>query len=387
MLSEVSFKKYFEESLDALCFVLDSGAIEAVNQKFLSLTDYTLKVLKKNGICSLEPNEKNGRKNYFKFNDFKKTGRYDDVIIRDQNGSSLTVDLAVKEVHFGKNSIFCFSFREPSPQKDISEELQKKHLELKRAYAEVEKKNYELQILQQTLVQAGKMAALGELAAGLAHELNQPLQGVRGYAQELQSVLGEKSKTEKGEDFFLKEIISNVDKMAKIIQQLRIFTRKSTENFEWVLITDVIEEVLKLFSLKLEAKKINTIKNFSFLDLKVFANPVQLEQVFINLVSNAIDAIEEANNKKREIHFSINDQSQFVDVLVKDSGCGMNDFQQKKAMNPFFTTKEVGQGTGLGLSISYGILQKIHGSLLIESQIGKGSTFTVRIPKDYRTLS
>jgi two-component system C4-dicarboxylate transport sensor histidine kinase DctB len=139
-------------------------------------------------------------------------------------------------------------FRDFNEKKQMERELITKHAELRDAYVQLEKKNAELTTMQETLVQAGKMAALGELAAGIAHELNQPLQGIRGYAQELQELIPESQRsldTANG----LREIISSVDKMSSIISYLRTFTRKSLENYEFTDIHQSIEEAMKMLKL------------------------------------------------------------------------------------------------------------------------------------------
>src|SRR5262249_21988357 len=150
-------------------------------------------------------------------------------------------------------------------KKQMERELITKHTELRDAYHQLEKKNAELQAMQDTLVQSGKMAALGELAAGIAHELNQPLQGIRGYAQELQTVAIPiaKGRPESAEiEGGLREIVSNVDKMSAIIGYLRTFTRKSVENFEMADVHFSIEEALKMLSRQFASRGIQVEKQF-----------------------------------------------------------------------------------------------------------------------------
>ncbi|HTL11706.1 MAG TPA: ATP-binding protein, partial [Bdellovibrionota bacterium] len=238
------------------------------------------------------------------------------------------------------------------------------------------------------LVQAGKMAALGELAAGIAHELNQPLMGIRGYAQELQTMVMPEihGKTREEAAAWFREVISNVDKMSKIIGYLRTFTRKSTEEHVMAGVQDAVEEALKMLSRQLASRGIEVVRDFASDVPQVYANPLQLEQVFINLVANARDAIEATGRGKGTIVIRTRKRDGFVDVAVQDDGVGMDDVIKGKAFNPFFTTKEVGRGMGLGLSLSYGIVSKIHGSILVESRLGQGSTFTVRVPRDFREL-
>ena len=120
---------------------------------------------------------------------------------------------------------------------------------------------------------------------------------------------------------------------------------------------------------------------------KVYANPLQLEQVFINLATNARDAIEATGRGTGSIAIKTRLDGNFVEVSFKDDGCGMNDLTKTKAFNPFFTTKEVGKGMGIGLSLSYGILNKIQASIVVQSELGKGTEFVIRVPVDFRNLA
>jgi C4-dicarboxylate-specific signal transduction histidine kinase len=281
-------------------------------------------------------------------------------------------------------------FRDVTEKKRMERELITKHAELRDAYFRLERKSAEFQAMQDTLIQSGKMAALGELAAGIAHELNQPLLGIRGYAQELQalalpSLVGRPHEAES--TAALKEVISNVDKMAAIIGHLRAFVRKSTENFELASVDGAIEEALKMLDRQFASRGIVVEKHFSEGLSKVYANPLQLEQVFINLATNARDAIEATGRGSGTIQIRTANVGKVVEISFVDDGCGMDMRTKAKAFNPFFTTKEVGKGMGLGLSLSYGILSKIHGSIVVESELGKGAEFVIRIPKDFRELA
>jgi two-component system NtrC family sensor kinase len=110
------------------------------------------------------------------------------------------------------------------------------------------------------------------------------------------------------------------------------------------------------------------------------ANPIQFEQVLINIIGNARDAIEEAKRERGKIQINASRKGEQIVVSIRDNGCGMDETTRTKIFDPFFTTKEVGKGTGLGMSISYGILKKMHAEISIQSEVGKGSEFTITIP-------
>lgn len=383
----------FEQASDAVLTVNHDGLIDAVNQAAEDLTGYVREELLKQSIEVLIPDPSQhripDRARPISLNFFQSSGTFEDIAILRKDGYVRLVELSVRLVEAAGKSLAIVLFRDVSEKKRMERELITKHAELRNAYFQLEKKNAELQSMQETLVQAGKMAALGELAAGIAHELNQPLQGIRGYAQELQALLpAGKNEADSEVQTFLSEVTSNVDKMASIIGYLRTFVRKSTEDFELVDVHAAIDEALKMLSRQFQMRGIKVDKNYSGHLPKVYANPLQLEQVFINLATNARDAIDASGRGWGKITIGTKVlPNGFVEVDFHDDGVGMSDKTKAKAFNPFFTTKEVGKGMGLGLSLSYGMISKLHGSIVVESEVGKGATFIVRLPKDFRELA
>ncbi len=393
------YEALFDQASDAILTLSSDGKIDAANQAMEEMTGYLRTELAGNPIDSLAPDpskhlthaQTHRRARPLSSELIKVAGTYEDVAILRKDGYIRFVDLSVRTVLSGADgseTLTLALFRDVTEKKNMERELITKHAELRNAYFQLEKKNAELQAMQETLVQSGKLAALGELTAGIAHELNQPLQGIRGYAQELQSIAGPAiSETSPEVSISLREIISNVDKMAAIIDHLRTFTRKSVEKHEWTDIHHAIEEALKMLSRQFAARGIVVERHFGEDLPKVYANPLQLEQVFINLATNARDAIEAKGKGKGTIRIATRANGDFVEIDFKDDGLGMNKQTKAKAFNPFFTTKEVGKGMGLGLSLSYGILSKLNGSIVVESELGKGASFLIRIPKDFRELA
>lgn len=387
------YQVLFEQASDAILTVLPDGKIDAANQAMEEMTGYMVSELIGNTIELLVPHSRraamNGRSRVLTLDLINTPGTYEDIAILRNDGYTRYVDLSVRQISNGPEILALALFRDVTEKKRMERELITKHTELREAYFELEKKNAELHSMQETLVQSGKMAALGELAAGIAHELNQPLQGIRGYAQELQAIALPlvKSLESSGEvEASLKEIISNVDKMAGIIDYLRAFTRKSVEKHELTDVHYAIEEALKMLSRQFASRGITVDRDFERDLSRIYANPLQLEQVFINLATNARDAIEITGRGEGKIWISTRSAGDFIEIHFKDDGCGMNDRTKSKAFNPFFTTKEVGKGMGLGLSLSYGILSKLHGSIVVESELGRGAAFLIRIPRDFREI-
>lgn len=391
------YEMLFDEANDSILLVdKDTGKILSANRRIQEFTGYTRSELELSGVEKLFPksgteNTQRVRSALFSSSMLDHSGFYEDMALLKKDGYLAFATMSVKnlgaEKTGGTNVAFCI-LHDMGEKKSMERDLIAKHWELKNAFEELERAHMELKSAQEALVQAGKLAALGELAAGVAHELNQPLSGVLGFGQELERLLKERFQDPVAADY-MQEILKNGTRMKKIIQQLREFTRKSIEDFQTCDIRTVIEESLKLLQQQFKSRGIEvSIQSESDLP-QIYCNPFQLEQVFINLATNARDAIEAAGKGgKIEIHLrkKSSDPKRFVEVIFKDDGCGMSLETKNKAMEPFYTTKEVGKGTGLGLSVSYGIISKINGSIVIESSPGKGTEFLLTLPIDYRTL-
>lgn len=237
---------------------------------------------------------------------------------------------------------------------------------------------------QQQLIQAGKMATLGEMATGVAHELNQPLSVIKTASS---FISGKISKNEAIDPQILatlsKEIESHVDRASKITNHMRLFGRKSNLSKQDVDINETIKRAFDIFSQQLKLRGIEVLWHLAD-DLPcILADPVKLEQVVINLLINARDAIvarfESENHKDgvKQITITTSCSENRVNVKISDTGSGISPNHIDKIFEPFFTTKKVGKGTGLGLSISYGIIKECDGNISVKNNTGHGTTFTV----------
>ena len=240
---------------------------------------------------------------------------------------------------------------------------------------------------EQQLIQASKMATLGEMATGVAHELNQPLSVIKTASR---FFIRKIDRKEKIEDEILstmaKEIDSYVDRAAKIINHMRQFSRQSDLTLEKVRINDVLERALEILGQQLKVRGIEIVWDLAPDPPQILADPDRLEQVFINLLINARDAIDEKwqsqphqkGEKKITLRTSADDKVIFVEVI--DTGPGIPESMLDRIFEPFFTTKKVGQGTGLGLSISYGIVNDCKGSIQAVSVKNQGAGFIIKFP-------
>lgn len=242
-------------------------------------------------------------------------------------------------------------------------------------------------LAEQQLIQASKMATLGEMATGIAHELNQPLSVIKTASSFL---IKKVIKGQPIRDDILKtmaeEIDSHVDRASKIINHLREFGRKSEVKKEAVYVNEALQKALDIFSQQLKLREIEVVKQFAENLPPVSANSNRLEQVFINLLINARDAIEEKIEKSftkdvdKKIYLNTSARNGKVIISVKDTGMGIPQSVLDKIFEPFFTTKRVGKGTGLGLSISYGIVQDYEGTIQVETAENEGAEFIVQFP-------
>jgi C4-dicarboxylate-specific signal transduction histidine kinase len=250
--------------------------------------------------------------------------------------------------------------------------------DLRETTQEMERREQELRDKQAQLVQAGKLATLGELTTGVAHELNNPLNNIGLYVGNVidQIRLGEIETERLVGD--LEKAMEQVRKATEIISHLRTFGRAAHVSIEQVDVDDVIERSLLLVQEQLRLRAIEVELELCPDELLVLANPIQLEQVFINLLTNARDALSDAKRKTIRIASSRDDER--IRITFSDTGPGIPPELQQRIFDPFFTTKEVGTGTGLGLSITYSILKEYGGEISVISRPGKGATFLIELP-------
>lgn len=283
-----------------------------------------------------------------------------------------------------------------------TEELEKSNIELSEAYKQLKE-------TQAQLIHSEKMASLGQLVAGVAHELNNPINFIYGnmphlknYIGDFKKILGEFEqfqlsleskkhmddlKEEMNWEFLVTDLdllISDCQNGAKrakqIVQDLKNFSRLGEADFKESDIHEGIDSTLNLLA-NLYRNRIKVLKEYGdFGKVKCF--PEQLNQVFMNLLSNAAQAMpkEKIDNTEATVWITTFREKDFIKIIFKDNAGGIDQAYLKKIFDPFFTTKPVGEGTGLGLSITYGIIDKHGGTITVDSKLGEGSTFTITLP-------
>jgi C4-dicarboxylate-specific signal transduction histidine kinase len=242
----------------------------------------------------------------------------------------------------------------------------------------VERREQELRDKQEQLVQAAKLATLGELTTGVAHELNNPLNNIGLFVGNVidRMMLGELDLERVVSD--LEKAMDQVRKATEIITHLRTFGRAAPISLEPVSVGDILERSLSLMNEQLRVREINVDVEPAADELVVLGNAIQLEQVVINLLTNARDALVDAPEKTIRLSSALKDER--VRITVSDTGPGIPPGLEQRIFDPFFTTKEVGMGTGLGLSITYGIVKEHGGSIEVTSSPGEGACFEIELP-------
>ena len=250
--------------------------------------------------------------------------------------------------------------------------------DLRETTQEMERREQELRDKQEQLVQAGKLATLGELTTGVAHELNTPLNNIGLFIGNATDQLRLGLLDPKRLEHELDKALEQVRKATAIISHLRTFGRAAPVSVERVDVDEVIERSLSLMQEQLRLRGIEIELDLCADELIVLGNAIQLEQVFINLLTNARDALEASPQKT--IRIATESDGEEIRIAFADTGSGIAPEVEQRIFDPFFTTKEVGTGTGLGLSITYSIVKEHGGEITISSEPGGGARFLIALP-------
>jgi two-component system NtrC family sensor kinase len=275
--------------------------------------------------------------------------------------------------------------------KDVTEQihsarrLQQMSDELAMTNAQLVSALDQLKSTQAQLLQAEKLSAIGQLVAGVAHELNNPLTSVIGYAQLLQEELldRETSDQQRGSDQIaqdLRRIAEESERAARIVRNLLAFARRQTAARVPQDITDLISRVLSLRSYDMRLNDVQLVTAFADDLPEVVADGGQLQQALLNLILNAQQAMRHQPVRRLTVGARYDELEGAVEISVSDTGHGIDQTNLSRIFDPFFTTREVGEGTGLGLSICYGIIRDHGGEIAVDSRVNAGTTFTLRLP-------
>jgi signal transduction histidine kinase len=233
----------------------------------------------------------------------------------------------------------------------------------------------ELRETQQQLIQSEKMASVGQLAAGVAHEINNPLGTILLYSHMILEKL-ENQETRREE---LETIAKEANRCRDIVRGLLDFARQRKLQVENVDVNRILEEALSLVAAQPSFQKVKIQKTLAPVLPSTGGDPVQLKEVFLNILSNAGEAMPKGGTVDVTSRFPDGGSNQ-IEIMIRDTGQGIPQENLDKIFMPFFTTKKIGQGTGLGLAIAYGIVKMHRGSIEVKSKVGEGTTFWVKLP-------
>lgn len=263
----------------------------------------------------------------------------------------------------------------------IAKDLAEEDMCLPYLIEKLEMANKEIKEAQEQLANAEKLASIGQLAAGVAHEINNPLGSIMIYASMLKKKL-EKAYNDPQSTEDLKLIIDEANRCKNIVANLLNFARQGKLKISNVNITDVINNIIRLIKIKPEFSNIsisiNPLETDSSDKLTIQGDSDQLKQAFLNIIINACEALESTENKLIIINITTEKENMIVDIT--DTGVGIPQENMSKIFTPFFTTKKMGKGTGLGLAITYGIIKMHKGDIKVKSEIGKGTSFIITLP-------
>ncbi|MFH1538849.1 MAG: ATP-binding protein [bacterium] len=250
--------------------------------------------------------------------------------------------------------------------------------------AVIKKRDFEADRMNEKFIQASKLASIGELSVGVAHEINNPLAII---AVEKQILADMEKQTQTMDPKFRARLVKSLSQIDKQIQRckrlthnLLRFSRRTQPMIQTVDLNAFIKEVIELMEKEAGTSGVKIIPDMEENLPAVVTDPSQLQQVFLNLITNAVDAHDEKPYGSIRISTRSNDTDRIVRIVFADTGSGISPENMEKIFDPFFTTKPVGRGTGLGLSICYSIVRRLGGDISVRSEIGSGTEFTIVLP-------
>lgn len=383
--SEQRFRSLIETAQDAVVTMDHNGRITLVNHAAERVFGYPEQEILGQHFSLLAPEQKwqphrRGLGQHLRSGESVVLGQTTELVGLRKGCEEFLMEMSLSVVEHQGLPLFTAIIRDITERKRIEAELKALTGDLER---KVEDRTRALKEAQVQLIQSEKLAALGTLAAGVAHELNQPLMVVRGYAQEL--LADERIADEEiRED--LCRIEAQTTRMGAIITHLRDFSRQSHGEKQVTDLNRVVTQAFTFLGQQLKTRNIAVVQALDPVLPSVWADPLQLEQVLLNLVTNARDAMEGVGTGTITISTTITQDGR-VALAVTDTGPGIPLDLRSRIFDPFFTTKEVGKGTGLGLSICYGIVKAHGGEIRVESPVadGRGAMFTIVLPPSPRT--
>jgi PAS domain S-box-containing protein len=298
-----------------------------------------------------------------------------EVAGRRKDGTVFPVDLAVSEANLGERRVFVGIVRDLTERKRVEEALRDSNRQLEGAMAALQARGDEVKAMSQQLWQAAKLAAVGELAASIAHELNNPLAIV---SLRVESLLGQTAADDPRRRG-LEIVEQEVERMANLVANLLQFSRRGQPRVSTLDVSEDLVKTLELVHHHLRTRRIKVVQEFAP-DMPVIqADRQQLRQVFLNLLTNASDAMPNGGTLTVRVARGSLDGRPALALEFSDTGVGIAPENLPKVLEPFFTTKEEGKGTGLGLAICRRAVQEHSGTIQVSSELGKGTCVRITL--------
>lgn len=371
-----------EAAVDGIISTDDRGIIQTINPSGERLFGYSEDEVVGRNVSMLMPapyrEEHDGYiARYLATGEKRIIGIGREVVGRRKDGTTFPMELAVAEARVGHERVFVGIVRDITERKRSEQALHDSKQDLERAVAALQAKNEEVQTMAQQLWQSAKLASVGELAASIAHELNNPLATV---SLRIESVLARTPAADPRRRA-LEIVEQETRRMGDLVANLLQFCRRGQEQCSTIDIRQELTKAVELIHHHLRKRLITVVLEIAADTPTIYADRQKLRQVFLNLLTNAGDAMPEGGTLTlRAMPVKLEDGRPAVLIEFSDTGMGIPPEHLKRVMEPFFTTKEEGKGTGLGLAICRRVVQEQNGSIQITSEVDKGTTVRIVLP-------
>lgn len=380
--TEARMQALMEAAVDGIVSINDRGIIQTTNSAAQKLFGYSAAEMVGKNVTLLMPSPYREEHDaylhrYLSTGERRIIGIGREVVGLRSDGTTFPMDLSVAEARVGEERVFLGVIRDITERKQAEARIQESNASLEKAILELKAKNEEVRAMSQQLWQAAKLASVGELAASIAHELNNPLATV---CLRIESVL-QRTPPDDPRRRALEIVAQESKRMGDLVANLLQFSRRGEEKISTVNIKEELTNAVELIQHYLRKRQVSVTQEFAENTPNVFADRQKLRQVFLNLLTNAGDAMAKGGElvlKCAPATLASGDHG--VQIEFADNGMGIPAHYLEKVQDPFFTTKEEGKGTGLGLAICRRVMQEHRGAIQIESAPGAGTTVRLTLP-------